>query len=1137
MMFSSSNKLTHIINEIDIARCKGHWKSIPDLARRYKKYNPDGSALENIILAEASFIDLYRVSPPNPKQVQHIESQLETILQQYTIKDVELQDSAKIILSRVYFENKKYDAALLLLDNLVLDKNSTGYKFILHYQSMAIKALCLEMIGDMESCLETYEYISTLLDDKPVIKDATLIEWAEETLYHANLLLYKNNFSFSIDTTYKLNIFRSYHKATYYQSFSKFLHHRMEVTMLFIKYISYLYRNGEYLLPTDATISINADGYNDTEYEKRYFIDEITQLYTVYESMLYHSLSHPSSPSSSKLSTNDILYDFVNLMAGDLDIILETTDDLYGFKEFIERVAEKAFNSPNLSRHLFSVLVQLGELDEAQHVLQSYLQSCGHMTFEWHEKCKDGNSIIQDSQGELITEPYIQHFENNISSPSPSNNNNNKTNNDNDNIYMDGKDIYESIKNQLNVLLIAIEMYCKDLSKPSQAVEMAELALNIAKNHLSIVQDYYMSKIYDAAGISYGLLASQVVDKVKRPYYYEKSISLLQKSIELAASDAWEPYYHLAYQYAEMGNIDLGIQYIRKSLEIESDYISSWHLLALLLSCPSQNNIIKAIEVATIGLQLADESNNNNILVDQHEQFLALKLTQIKLHHLQNGSEVAIKELLAFFNQYGKWIGSELDIERFDLLYNGSHPNEKEPSSWFSQLLYNSFKKRNTLPRSLILRYSYDNINTLSSPTTPSSSSSSSFTTINLQINNTPFQNRSVSSNTISFHQHNHNNNDHSGTYAKSVLTVKSDNQNHHQPYSSSTTTTTTTTTTTILTSTTTASSISSNLAKRASTLRKHASNSMLGLGNTDNMNSNYNNNHSHWQGMRLFPSRSASKYSAKQLDLNNGDENTTFPVFVNTSKSNDSFNKKSILSNDKSLSVHNSNQSMHNGSVKGTPSIYSSTSGSPTASLSQLFPTILTPRKTQYHRYDYITTKQYIQYQKHKKFLCELWILSAKWFKELNQWDEMMKAIFEAELISPELPDVWCFLGELKLIHKEDHPHAIRLFRKGLLLEPHHIGCQIGLAKVHLEIKRKEKNYDDDLNYDDESDQIDIAEGILTSVIQGSGWKSIEAWYLLGQLFSKQPNHLEQAKHHLLYALDLEMAHPIQPFSILSTF
>lgn len=125
------------------------------------------------------------------------------------------------------------------------------------------------------------------------------------------------------------------------------------------------------------------------------------------------------------------------------------------------------------------------------------------MTFEWHEKCKDGNVIIQDSQGELITEPYTQHLTIDTSSSLLKNNNNDN------NIHQDGKDPYESVKNQLNVLMMAIVMYCKDLSKPSQAVEMAELALTIAKNHSSFIQDYYMSKIYDAAGVSYGLLASQ----------------------------------------------------------------------------------------------------------------------------------------------------------------------------------------------------------------------------------------------------------------------------------------------------------------------------------------------------------------------------------------------------------------------------------------------------------------------------------------------------------------------------------------------------------------------------------------------------------------------------------------------------
>jgi hypothetical protein len=39
----TSAKAIQIAKEIDSARCKGNWNALPELARRYKKHNPDGT--------------------------------------------------------------------------------------------------------------------------------------------------------------------------------------------------------------------------------------------------------------------------------------------------------------------------------------------------------------------------------------------------------------------------------------------------------------------------------------------------------------------------------------------------------------------------------------------------------------------------------------------------------------------------------------------------------------------------------------------------------------------------------------------------------------------------------------------------------------------------------------------------------------------------------------------------------------------------------------------------------------------------------------------------------------------------------------------------------------------------------------
>ena len=38
-------KASQLARNLEIARCKGNWNAIPDLARRYKKYNGTGRGM------------------------------------------------------------------------------------------------------------------------------------------------------------------------------------------------------------------------------------------------------------------------------------------------------------------------------------------------------------------------------------------------------------------------------------------------------------------------------------------------------------------------------------------------------------------------------------------------------------------------------------------------------------------------------------------------------------------------------------------------------------------------------------------------------------------------------------------------------------------------------------------------------------------------------------------------------------------------------------------------------------------------------------------------------------------------------------------------------------------------------------
>ncbi|KAI8881422.1 hypothetical protein K501DRAFT_6050 [Backusella circina FSU 941] len=95
-----SSKALQIAKEIDLARCNGNWSALPELGRRYKKYNPEGAILEQTIVAENSLVQVlnttraesvtYDSDTPlsisietrvQPEQVRSIQNQLRAAIQ------------------------------------------------------------------------------------------------------------------------------------------------------------------------------------------------------------------------------------------------------------------------------------------------------------------------------------------------------------------------------------------------------------------------------------------------------------------------------------------------------------------------------------------------------------------------------------------------------------------------------------------------------------------------------------------------------------------------------------------------------------------------------------------------------------------------------------------------------------------------------------------------------------------------------------------------------------------------------------------------------------------------------------------------------------------------------------------------
>ncbi|KAI8144131.1 hypothetical protein BJV82DRAFT_77364 [Fennellomyces sp. T-0311] len=161
----TTTKASQLAKDIEIARCKGNWQAIPDLARRYKKYNNTGAGtvLEQTVLAEAALAQLTSASEgkstgiahqhDNPdiitwksrlesEQVQPLVLQLEAALetQDDTVSDTE-KEFAKVVLARCHFECGDFEKALVIVEQLSFNKTdvAAGYGLALFLQARAMK--------------------------------------------------------------------------------------------------------------------------------------------------------------------------------------------------------------------------------------------------------------------------------------------------------------------------------------------------------------------------------------------------------------------------------------------------------------------------------------------------------------------------------------------------------------------------------------------------------------------------------------------------------------------------------------------------------------------------------------------------------------------------------------------------------------------------------------------------------------------------------------------------------------------------------------------------------------------------------------------------------------------------------------
>ncbi|CEP11254.1 hypothetical protein [Parasitella parasitica] len=669
-----ANKALIISKEIDVARCKGNWQALVELARRYKKHNPNGlGTLEQSILAEARLSNVLEAngqdsrklfandSPNNislttrvaPALMKPIQQQLSVALgdKEPSAETQLVKRMTRIILAQTWFECGEYRAALQAIDEADYQsaEASSGYCHVLYMQALAIKAMSLDLL-QQQNAREAYDVLSSKVNQYTDAIDPVMADWAEQGLYRGTLLAL--NESCQTNKPHQaMNRIRAYQKVCSAQPNSWRIHKRIVVTRYSSKHLSGLYKADQYQPPVD--FSETEEGKQCSEaYDHQLFSIEILQLHTIYEKLVYSLVHFPRSG-----QMNTLVIDFVDSLAEDFEMVGGSETEKRGYVEALNRASMKTFNSPCITRHLFHALVKLGDYEQAEHALRTYLYLVGLESKALVESRAATAALASDSFGYNTSVPGTDKVDELAVAEKLK--------------KSDGPQRSEQVEtfdSKIKLLVTAVEMYCRELGKGADAVNMAEMAEQLYSKEMAANNQHDAhfietgALIYRIQGAAFGFLASQTFDQDRRPKYHERALASLRTSIAID-NKSWQTYYQLGLQLAEMRDIVQAMQMVTQSLQCNSQHLPSWHLLALLCTCPIKESQAQALKTCDIALTEANKITAKDSWVDYSDnirQHVLLQMTQTLLVERVHGEEAALGAQEALFQLFGKIVVPEL---------------------------------------------------------------------------------------------------------------------------------------------------------------------------------------------------------------------------------------------------------------------------------------------------------------------------------------------------------------------------------------------------------------------------------------------------------------------------------------------
>ncbi|KAI9481221.1 MAG: hypothetical protein EXX96DRAFT_635056, partial [Benjaminiella poitrasii] len=629
--------------DLDTARCNENWANIPELAKRYKKYHPSESVLELTARLEAEFVQLirqirhgkynnekkpdicYQLDDPNHISISPVvqPSQAQLIL------------FSKIVLARIYFETGRYEKAVEWLQQLALrlEDVESGYGLVLLIQARVIKGICFELQDNLGDALEAYSSALQSAEQHPEEKNKALWFWLEDCLYRSILLQLRKKGP----VKQTLTLMRTYlHYCQTQWPADWRIHKRWIIFRHYIRYLTKAYQKDVYSNQTD----------------------------------LHHRTLELS-----------------NLLVLAHDTIGWGTDESY-----LRRLAKFYYRTQKLvmtesvciSRHLFYVLLRLGELKEAKAAFTRYLEMLGVKDCQWgvislgnkdnddsDDDSNDMDDIVKTLQTKLasIVQTSLASANKNLSNLERIH-----TTNDDSEMGIARKAPTGSFENDTEfevvrlLLAAAQQLYGQLEERWQEASALSDLATVILEEseHLKKKKaNQWRSLMVQSrrtTGIAYGLYASQCQDRKQRSRCLSESLIALKRASELDTR-SWQTFYELGLQQLIVGDLSSAIASIKRSIKLRNDFIPSWHLLALIQSSrqlhalPSSLEVIQQVHDYKLHQELYSDpdpldTEEGQAFFERADSYIKLQMTQVKILEALEGPEAILKTYSGILDTY-----------------------------------------------------------------------------------------------------------------------------------------------------------------------------------------------------------------------------------------------------------------------------------------------------------------------------------------------------------------------------------------------------------------------------------------------------------------------------------------------------